>query len=323
MRVTTMLFGLILLLALVAGSNATVSAAPSLQDGCPGNMLANPGFEGGSRKTDHLGTSLSSAVADDWIPWFIRGSESENREPEFKVEQTAIGGDPFRVRSGANAMKWFTTWATHNAGVYQQVPVRPGVPVTFSAHGMIYTGEGDGWSDSDKTFYSDPVKPGEYKIWVGIDPTGAVPAEMGAGAPASVVWSEPSMTMDEYVPLSVSVAPQASTITVYVKGAPHWSVKHNDSFWDDTCLRTGGSPVAAAQPVSAPAEAPPAAPPVEEAVEAEAPAEAPAPVQPAAPQAESADAPAPTGRIVPLRRPDAPQPYPVPPVLGEQYAIPW
>jgi hypothetical protein len=201
--------------------------------------------------------------------------------------------------------------------VYQRVPVRAGVPVTFSAYGMIYTGEGDGWSDSHKTFFSDPVKPGEYKIWVGIDPTGAEPAGMGSGAPASVVWSEPSMTMDEYVPLSVSVVPQSDSVTVYVKGEPHWSVKHNDSFWDDTCLRTGGAPAPAPQPVSAPAEQP-AEPAVEEAS---------APVQAAAPPPAAGgsdeQSPSPTGSIVPPRRQNAPQPHPVLPVLGEQYAIPW
>ncbi|MFN2250828.1 MAG: hypothetical protein ACK2UL_02825 [Anaerolineae bacterium] len=328
MRATAILICVALFLVAGAASAHEASASPNEQADCPGNMLTNPGFEGGSRKTDNLGTSLSSAVADGWVPWFVRGSESENREPEFKVEQTAIGGDPFRVRSGANSQKWFTTWATHDAGVYQQVSVRPGVPVTFSAYGMVYTGEGDGWSGSDRTYYSDPVKPGEYRIWVGIDPTGAVPAGMGSPPPASVVWSEESMATDQFVPLSVSVVPQSSTITVYFRGNPHWGVKHNDSFWDDACLRAGGSP-AQAQQVAQPAEAPApeaTAPTAGDGAEEAAPAEeeeaavAPEPVRAA--DNDGAQAPPPSGQIVPPRRQQMPRWSPLPPVPGKQWAVP-
>jgi hypothetical protein len=316
-----------LLMSLTMGS---VNAAPAIQDGCPGNLLENPGFEGGSRKTDYLGTSLSSAVADGWIPWFIRGGESENREPEFKVEQTAVGGDPFRVRSGANSQKWFTTWATHTAGVYQKVQVRPGVPLTFSAYGMIYTGEGDGWSDADKTFYSDPVKPGEYRIWVGIDPTGAEPAGMGSDAPASVIWSEPRMEMDQFVPLEVSAVPQSSTVTVYLKGQPRWAVKHNDSFWDDACLRTGGNPAPAPAPQQAVEEQAQEAEPAVDETAAEPTEE---------PEAEAVETPTDEdqrqdepetpveddweGPIVPPMYIEPPLMQQLPPVPGKQWAVPW
>jgi hypothetical protein len=227
-------------LAVLAAGAAVGQPKSTAAAGCAGNVLANPSFDGGSRKTQALGTSLSSAVADGWIPWFVRGNEAINREPEFKVEQVALGGDPGRVRSGGQSQKWFTTWATHDAGIYQQVRTSPGSSLKFTAYAMVYTGEADGWSDERHTFLSDPAKPGNYRVSVGIDPGGATPAGMGAPPPASVVWSAPSMATDDWVPLSVSTVARAQTVTVYARGAPEWPVKHNDSFWEDACLEVTG-----------------------------------------------------------------------------------
>lgn len=236
------------LLAIVALLTPAPSAeaSPAAQ-ACGGNLLANSGFEGGFRKTEGEGTSLSSAVSDGWHPWFVRGDATFNREPEFKVVIPGHTGDAYRVRSG-QSMKWFTTWGTHTAGIYQRVAAAPGTPLTFSAHGMIYTGEDDGWMPDMQTYFSDPVQSGNYRIAVGIDPTGAVPP-IGSHPPASVIWSPDTMTTDQFVNLSVSARTTGSAATVYLKGWAEWPVKHNDSFWDDACLQVGGSPApVAAEP---------------------------------------------------------------------------
>lgn len=227
-----------LALVAVAGTAGRVAATPVAQGGCAGNMLVNANFEEGSRKTEGEGTSLSSAVSNGWSPWFVRGDATFNREPEFKVEQMAIGGDRARIRSGGQSMKWFTTWGTHTAGIYQRVAVRPGAGLTFTIHGMAYTGEDDGWDPVSNTFISDPSKPGNYYMAAGIDPTGAVPP-IGSPPPASVVWSPATLTYDQWVPLTVSAVARSGFVTVYAKGQPEWSVKHNDSFWEDACLVGG------------------------------------------------------------------------------------
>jgi hypothetical protein len=246
-----LLLGLVLVLVVIVAVRPA-SAAPVQQDACPGNRLVNPGFEAGSHKTESLGTSLSSAVGDGWVPWFVRGNATINREPEFKVEQTALGGDPHRVRSGANAQKWFTTWGTHTAGIYQPVAVPRGSAVTFSIYAMVYSGEADGWNGDKGMFLSDPEKPGNYRVWVGIDPTGALPACMGCPPPDTVVWSPESMTTDVWVPMSISTVAQGDKVTAYTKSAQDWSVKHNDSFWDDACLVAGGKAVVAKAVAGAP-----------------------------------------------------------------------
>jgi hypothetical protein len=252
-----LLVAAVLAVGLVASRGASVRAAPAVQGGCSGNLLTNPNFDGGSHKTESLGTSLSSAVGDGWVPWFIRGDATWNREPEFKVEQVAIGGDSKRTRSGGQSMKWFTTWGTHTAGVYQRVNVPSGATLTFTMYGLIYSGEDDGWDAAAGTFRSDPIKPGNYRIWAGIDPTGAVP-NMGSAPGDTVVWTAPSMTTDTWVPLTVVAKARGNAVTVFAKGAPEWPVKHNDSWWEDACLVVGGQAPVEAEAAAAPVAGSPA-----------------------------------------------------------------
>ncbi|MFN8482611.1 MAG: hypothetical protein U0768_06155 [Anaerolineae bacterium] len=215
------------------------SADTTPQTPCPGNLLVNPGFEEGSRKTEGEGTSLSSAVASGWSPWLLRGDERDNREPEYKLEDTNLSPSRYRDHSGRYSQKWFTTWGTHTAGIYQQVPVTPGDPLTFSIWTQVYTGQADGFDGVE--FRSDPKEDGRYRVWVGIDPTGAVPAGVGAPPPDTVIWSDPVIRYDDWIQMAVSAPAKSDKVTVYVKGQPEFSVKHNDSFWDDACLMVDAS----------------------------------------------------------------------------------
>ncbi len=216
-------------------------AAPSFprsgtyqQDACPGNLLLNPSFEEGGRKTESLGTSLSSMVANGWFPWFIRGDQRFNREPEFKIEDATHDPLRWRVHTGWFSQKFFTTWATHTAGIYQRVAVPRGSTVEFRIWVQIYTGERDGW-DGQK-HHSDPDAPGNYRASIGIDPYGNVPPAVGAPPPDTVIWSDPIMIYDTWTEMRIQAVAQADFVTVYTRGQPEFSVKHNDSFWDTACL---------------------------------------------------------------------------------------
>jgi hypothetical protein len=206
-------------------------------------------------------------MAVGWSPWLLRGNEQINREPEYKLEDTNLSRTRFRAHSGRYSQKWFTTWGTHTAGMYQRVQVAPGTPLTFTIWVQVYTGEADGFDGTE--FLSDKVQPGNYRVWAGIDPTGAVPGGIGSPPPASVVWSEAVMHYDEWIQLRVSTVAQANAVTVYVKSQPEFAVKHNDSFWDDACLvvdpaarsapPTSGTTQVVQLAPAAPAPAPPAA----------------------------------------------------------------
>ena len=64
----------LLVLALWVATPTPLRIAHAQPAGCSGNLLQNPGFEGRSHKTESIGTSLSSAVGDGWVPWFVRGN---------------------------------------------------------------------------------------------------------------------------------------------------------------------------------------------------------------------------------------------------------
>ncbi len=221
----------------------------------PGGLLANPGFEGATFKAESLGTSLSSNMVEGWLPWSVLGDATVNREVEYKVIDAAASGDTYRVHSGNMSQKFFTTWGTHTAGMYQRVRVPPGSQVTFSAWVQIYSGERDllsgGEPISDLQWprnRNDRRGPGLYRASVGIDPTGNAPAAFGAPPAGATVWSESvtefetrrvtesGVAYDAWVQLEVSTIAQGEWVTVFTRGMPEYAVKHNDSFWDDASL---------------------------------------------------------------------------------------
>lgn len=198
-----------------------VAAEPVLQADCPGNVLVNPGFEEGF--SDRGAGEVS--VANGWFPWYQDGPFQDQgyyRRPEYKPEDAARYGYR-RIHSGNWAQKQFNTYATHNAGILQQVKVTPASQLTFSAWVQV-------WSSQ----YPDPdtvVEPGNYRVYIGIDPTGGTD-----WSSPNVVWSEPRMEYNTWMRLEVKAKAQADTITVFLRGHPEFRTQFNDSYWDDACL---------------------------------------------------------------------------------------
>ena len=242
------------LIALLAFVVLPFWATPARAD-CPGNLVANAGFEEGAYQTEGLGTSLSSSLGNNWRPWSLLGDATYNREVEYKVLERPLLPSGYHIHSGNHAQKFFTTWGTHTAGFYQRIRVVPGSRVTFSVWVQIYTGERELMSAGE--FISDldwPTKPGQkrgpgdYKVYAGIDPYGDTPPGFGAPPSPNTVWSNPvtdhetrtrnaeDRDIDAWVQLSLSTIAQREYVTVYTKGQPAYPVKHNDSYWDDACL---------------------------------------------------------------------------------------
>jgi hypothetical protein len=196
-------------------------SAAALQEVCPGNRLVNPGFEGSFSTRDRN----EIVVADGWVPWFKTdpGAPGINSAPEYKPEPAAQYGMR-RIHSGNTAQKWFTTFATHTAGIFQQVTGIPiGSRLQFSAWVQVWS------SDEDNNEVS--AQPGNYRVLIGIDPTGGTD-----WSSENVVWSERTFAYDAYQQLSVATVARNSTVTVFMQGVPEFPVKHNDSYWDDACL---------------------------------------------------------------------------------------
>jgi hypothetical protein len=198
-----------------------VLAKPATQDECPGNVLANPSFEEGFSERG----AGEVSVANGWFPWWQDGpgqDEGYYRRPEYKPEDAARYGRR-RVRSGNFAQKLFNTFSTHNAGLYQQVQVPAESTLTLSA-----------WVQAWSSQHHDPgtvVEPGNYRVYVGIDPAGGTDWNS-----PNVVWSEPRIEYNTWLHLQVQAKARAGTITVFLRGQPEFRTKFNDSYWEDTCL---------------------------------------------------------------------------------------
>jgi len=177
---------------------------PAAHAECPGNVLKNSGFEeGGSERG-----AGEVFVANGWSPWWQEGpfqKDGYNVRPEFKLEDASRYGR-LRVREGNWAQKWFNTFSTHHAGLYQQAKV----------------------PSEDNPKYS---KNGKYFMSIGIDPTGGTDF-----ASPNVVWSERNSTLDGWVELMVQAKAQGDTVTIYLRGDAEWRIKHNDVYFDDICV---------------------------------------------------------------------------------------
>jgi len=234
---------------------------------CPGNLLANFSFEEGLYKGETVGTSLSSWLSVNWLPWAVLGDQQTNREIEyFVVDSQVLAEGTYRVHHGRYAQKFFSGYSTHHAGFYQRVAVPRGQQVTFSIWVQIATGQREFWSWGLPV--SDLEQPGNYKVWAGIDPYGGTPPGFGALPPETTVWSNPVIDRetrmvtadgkeyDAWVQLTVSTIAQSDYVTVYTRGQPEFPVKNNSSFWDDACLYVSAPPTATPAPTSTPTETP-------------------------------------------------------------------
>ncbi|MBN1401405.1 MAG: hypothetical protein JXA74_11245 [Anaerolineae bacterium] len=252
---------LLLVVALGLQLSLSVLLAFPVHAQCPGNPLANAGFEEGCYKGETVGTSLSSWVANGWLPWSLKGDAMINREPEYKmIDRPILDDGDFRVYSGDHSFAFFTGFATHTSGFYQRVPVPRGSQVSFSIWVQINTGEKTIGSKSRPL--SDLDTRGNYRVWAGIDPYGDTPVGYGAPPSERTVWSEPvidadtrrevdGVLTDAWVQLSVSTIAQVDAITVFTRGAPEFPVKTNISFWDEACLIIQAPPTNTPRPPTA------------------------------------------------------------------------
>ena len=202
-----------LLLSALPGS---AHAARATQQGA--NLLANPGFEG-----EYVVHADALQIAPGWTAWWIPRREDQpdyvNQVPKY--EPTS---HPERVHGGAKAQLLATFYATHIAGVYQQVKVTPGADLRFSAFGK-------GWTSTSDDPLNVSVGGTDLRMRVGIDPYGGTDP-----LSPNVRWSEQVNAADSWVRFDAFARAQSGTATVFVYSAPFDARRHNDVFWDDAEL---------------------------------------------------------------------------------------
>lgn len=240
---------MLLLLALIP---ILVSANPAAQEGQ--NLLVNPGFEGGWH---WQGDSYLGKVADGWVAWWLdEASNKDQSDPSYwrnqRPEYGLIGLEyyiPEQIHSGRQSLQYGKRYASHRAGVYQQVSgIQPGAELQFSAWGFVFGKD------------PDPSRsPGFANMKVGIDPTGGTNPFAG-----SVVWSGTANPVavgsgSAWQQMSVGAVAQNATVTVFVYSSPDWPMDDAlTSQWDDASLVITGQ---AAEPTGTPPPPPPTSPP--------------------------------------------------------------
>ena len=227
--------------------------------------IQNGDFEGPARQTFREGTSISSWLAVDWVPWSVLGDSTHNREVEYKLITLETGRNAdlrSHVHNGNHAQQFFTNGGTHTAGFYQKVRVPANSQVTFTIWAQMQTGNNLLFVEGR---YVSDLKGGggNYYVQVGIDPSGATPGGFGAPLPASIQWSDPLWDItahgqdekgnpaDLWVPLTLSARAQGEWVTLYTRGQCKYPTKYNSSFWDDASLTAAQPPTPTRPPPTA------------------------------------------------------------------------
>jgi len=215
---------------------------PAAKAESPGNVLLNPGFEEGftTRGAGEV------EVANSWHPWWQDGpgqTEGYNKRPEYKPQDARRYGNA-RVRQGTFSQKWFNSYATHHAGIWQQVNVPANSLVTLRAYAWAWSASKDTWDKSD----------GTYSVRVGIDPTGGTD-----WASPNVVWSPENFATDQWVELTIQTRAKGGSVTAFLRGDAEFRMVHNDAYFDDaslTCVPPTPAPTNTPRPTNTPADTP-------------------------------------------------------------------
>jgi LysM repeat protein len=204
---------------------ATTVAIPSLSNAQSTPTLTNPGFE------DPFVTVNASpsgqSIANGWNTWFTPRTEGapdfENLAPEYYEATTSN-----RVRSGNNAQRYESFFATHNGGVFQVVEgVSPGQEVTFSIFAYVWS---SGLDDENVS-----ANDGDVVVQVGIDPNGGTDSSSG-----DIIWSVAKEQYDAYNQYSVSAIAEGNNVSVWVRSRVGFPVKTSQIHLDDASLDVVG-----------------------------------------------------------------------------------
>lgn len=186
------------------------------------NLLSNPGFE--EEFVDFEGEEPRS-VGAAWTPWHIPASYDSPAYANHSPHYQPAAPETSRIRSGDNAQSYFSLYATHKGGLYQQVETaESGTFYRFSIYARV-------WSSTFQDF-EESEEPGDVALLVGIDPTGGT-----NGSSGDIVWSPvAAFYYDAYRQYSVIAEAQSSTITVFVMSTIETPVANSYIYLDDAAL---------------------------------------------------------------------------------------
>ena len=205
------------------------------QDDSSSNLLENGDFEG---EFIELEGAEPRNVAVGWTPWHITRAESSpsfaNHDPNYDAET-----DRIRLDEQGSAQKYFTLFATHQGGIYQEVDsVTSGTTYRFSLYAHVWSSS---FEDADVS-----EDPGAVVVRVGIDPDGGTD-----GASEDILWSTAAAFFyDAYRQYAVIATAESSTITVFVESTVGEPRANNYIYLDDAVLEVASETTVEGTPTS-------------------------------------------------------------------------
>lgn len=198
------------------------------QDDAITNLLANGDFEGDFVDLEGAEPRM---VAESWTPWHVAPTGSSpsfaNHDPNYDEET-----DRIRLDDDGKAQKYFTLFATHQGGIYQEVDsLTAGTTYRFSVYAYV-------WSSSfeDAEVSEDP---GDVVVRVGIDPNGGADGESD-----DIVWSTAATFFyDAYRQYAVIATAESASITVFVESTVGEPRANNYIYLDDAVLEVASETV--------------------------------------------------------------------------------
>jgi len=214
----------------------------------PVNLLSNPSLDAPyTERKDRV----TIAHGWEWSYWdrylplaSDGGSTTPIIQPEYKQLTPAI--DPMRVIDGDSAQGWFWAFAVGDATVYQTVPVTPGKCYQAGA-----------WASSWVSNQEDTHVDGEMYFNIGLSPEGRTIAwETG------IIWTPFQWSGWEYREIkSRVVRATGSSMTVFLRAASKWKMRHNDAYFDKAWMYEvscgGDDPIPTRIPTPTPTPTPP------------------------------------------------------------------
>lgn len=221
----------------IGGFHQSAQASPTAQT----NLLTNPGFEDPFIPFQNDPTRM---VANGWSAWHVPQRDGDegfrNLKPEY---QPASASNPDRILAGTNAQEYFSFFATHTGGVYQQVQVPTGSELDFSVSVYVWSTNADNVDTSES--------PGRVQVQVGIDPNGGTDGES-----ERIIWSLPLEFYDAYEEVSVRVPDVSDRVTAFVRTTFDLPQKNNIVYLDNAALVITSSAEPTATATTAPSETP-------------------------------------------------------------------
>lgn len=160
-------------------------------------------------------------VAQSWVPWWLTAVADA---PTWKNKTPAFGSYEL---DGRLTQQISSPWATHTAGLWQQVPAAAGNEYEFTI-------EGQAWSSED-TAPATKLEASDVNLQVGIDPTGGTDPESPL-----IIWSEKAQPLCQWQTLNLTAKAEAAIITIYCRSAPNLPKRQQTVFWRRAFLRPIG-----------------------------------------------------------------------------------